>query len=99
VPRLPGRCLGNSRHPVFRDDGVFIECGNPSGIEFVATPAIARWCAFNAQAFSPVQYDQITGFDMFDARACLNHFGRRFMSQQVGQEFVFTLGAVDLTEL
>lgn len=87
------------RHAVFRDHRVFIEGGDPTGVELPAAPQVGRRRALDAEARPPVQHHGIVRLDRGDAGSGFEHRRRRLVSEQMRQEFVRPLGGGDFIDL
>src|SRR5690606_1872377 len=89
---------GNRRNPVFSNDGVLVEGGDPASVDGSAIPFVLGGHGFDAQALAPVQHDLVARLHVTHTGAGFNHRARTFVAQQVRQELVLALGAVDLAQ-
>ena len=57
---------GNRSQPIFRDNGMLVEGGDPAGVNRLAVPAVFGRCSFNPGARPPMQDDLVTLLDRLD---------------------------------
>jgi len=89
----------NNGKTVLGDDGLVVECGNPTGVHDFVSPLIFGRLALESTAGSPVENNMIA---RLDARHALPHpldDARSLVAEEVGQKFIETLGGFDLIDL
>ena len=89
----------NFGQTIFRNDRIFLECGDRTGIHIPSFQFVDDTSRIDPRSRTPMADDPVSGRDMRHVLTNLKNDSPSFMSEEMRKKFIRTLDPIDLADL
>jgi len=90
---------GDNGEAVLGDDGLIVECGDPTGVNGFVVPTVFGRLGLEPAGGAPVENDMVAGLDAGDALPYPLDDAGALVAEEVRKKFIRALGGLDLIDL